>query len=204
VKEGLCYGIFFAVLGTMLLVYSKIFTIMFYAMTLFTFYFFRDPARDIPSEKGVFVSPADGTVVEVDESVLNDFIGGKAKVIKIRLSPFDVHINRSPLSGRISYMKYKRGRRISAYDNMSNEFNERNIIGIEGDDLNAEVTQIAGLFARRIVTWINVGDKVLIGDKVGMIRFGSRTNLTLPEKTEVCVKVGDKVKAGETIVGRIK
>lgn len=204
IKEGLIYGAVLTFIGLIALNYSIFLCLVSYGVALLVFYFFRDPFRKIPLEDNIIVAPADGRVVEIENNVGNDFIGGNTKVVKILLSLCDVHINRSPIEGEVKYMKYTSGSKISVYDKRSDKVNERNTIGIKGDGINVEVTQIAGLIARRIVKWAKVGDRVSLGEKIGMIRFGSRTNITLPEKIEVCVNVGDRVKAGETVVGRIK
>ncbi len=159
--------------------------------------FFRDPHRTPPEESGVVLSPADGRVVEIARTADG---GG---VIRIFLSPLDVHINRSPVEGRISNIHYQKGRFLAAYKEAASNFNEQNALEIEtntGD--NFKVVQIAGVLARRIVCWSKAGDTICAGERVGLIQFGSRTDLYLPKGYNLSVEQGQRVRGGETIVGR--
>ena len=159
--------------------------------------FFRDPHRIPPDELGVVLSPADGRVVEIAST--ED--GGS--VVRIFLSPLDVHINRSPVGGRISSIHYKKGRFLAAYKEDASNINEQNALEIEtttGDSFR--VIQIAGLLARRIICWSQAGDTIRAGERFGLIQFGSRTDLYFPEGYDISVEQGQRVRGGETIVGR--
>ncbi len=169
--------------------------------------FFRDPDRDIPEGEGILVAPADGRVTDIEVVEENDVIGGQALKIGIFLSIFDVHINRAPCAVRIDKVTYKRGRYTNAMNPASGRVNESNDIAMtrlaEPKDALL-VRQISGAIARRIVCKATAGEDFACGERFGMIKFGSRTELYLPASDNVkCViKVGDKVKAGETIVAR--
>ena len=170
---------------------------IFLFVTGFMAYFFRDPKRTIPQGPGLIVSAADGRVTRIDE--LDDAI-----VVSVFLSPLDVHINRSPIGGRIANIDYVKGRKIPATSDNASFVNERNSLLIEGEDLTVTCTQIAGILARRIVCWPKTGDILERGQKIGLIKFSSRTDLRLPLATEIIVKVGDRVLGGETVIGKIK
>ena len=169
-------------------------------------YFFRCPPRNgkIPPGDDVLVSPADGTVVVSDDVYEYTYLGEKCHKITIFLSIFDVHCNRSPMAGEIKYQSYVQGRFIPAYKDGVGFENERGAIGIEGRDRSILVILIAGILARRVVTWKNLGDTLKKGELYGMIKFGSCTELYIPGECEICVKKGDKVKGGLTVVGRLK
>lgn len=173
------------------------------ALLAFVAFFFRDPERRVQAPPGVILSPADGRVVEIGETNEDHFLDQPARRVSIFLSLFDVHLNRSPIGGRVTYLKYEKGRFWPAFAPGAPAENERNLLGIEGDRGKVLVVQIAGLLARRIECWVSEGDVVELGQRIGMIRLGSRTELFLPKAaTEVLVQPGDRVKAGETIVGR--
>jgi phosphatidylserine decarboxylase len=169
-------------------------------------WFFRNPRRRIPMGPGVVVAPADGKVVEVREIEHDEFIGGAAVQIGIFLSIFNVHINRVPVGCRVAALRYTPGKFLNALRPESSRENEQVAIYLE--DLAASrrmiVRQIAGAIARRIVCWVKPGDELAIGEQLGMIKLGSRTELVLPreEGLSVSVLVGDKVRAGSTIVAR--
>ena len=172
-------------------------TALFFLLAAAVAGFFRDPNRIPPVEPGVVLSPADGRVVEVAST--ED--GGS--VVRIFLSPLDVHINRSPVGGRISNIHYQKGRFLAAYKKAASSINEQNALEIEtntGD--NFRVIQIAGVLARRIVCWTKAGDTISAGDRFGLIQFGSRTDLYFPEGYNISVEQGQRVRGGETIVGR--
>ena len=171
-------------------------------LTLFTLYFFRDPDRELPAEvqdRGV-ISPADGKVFLVHDIEDTEYHKGPAKLIAIFLSPLDVHVNRNPISGTIDHMVYHEGKFVPAFKDKSSEVNERTHIGIQGEHFRLMMKQIAGSVARRIVCPLTVGDRVEIGERFGMIKFGSRTDLILPPEMELLVKPGDRVVGGETIL----
>ena len=168
---------------------------------LFFLWFFRDPERAIPAEPGLIVSPADGQVTDVAATQLN---GKSCTRISIFLNVFDVHVNRSPISGVIQDVTYRRGKFLNAMDRASAEDNEQNIVTMQGEGMTLVFTQIAGLLARRIVFNHKPGDVLARGQRVGMIKFGSRTDVIFPSPSELAVKIGDRVKGGSTILARLR
>jgi len=171
----------------------------------FTLYFFRDPLRQVPKDlkSGDVLSPADGKVMMIEEVQENEFIKGPAKVIGIFLSPLNVHVNRVPISGQVRFYQYIKGEFIAAYDHASADKNERTVIGIEGERFKVLFKQITGFVARRIVCELRVGDKVKIGEKFGMIKFGSRTDVILPVNANIKVSVNQKVTGGITLLAEV-
>ena len=172
-------------------------TILVLLLAAFVAFFFRNPNRQIPEDPRVIVSPADGRVVKVER------VGNVTK-LSIFLSIFNVHVNRSPMAGRIEAIDYKRGKFKFAFDETASVENERNIIMVAQGDLKLVFTQIAGLVARRIVCWKKVGDTVGKGELIGLIRFGSRVDVLFPAGTEVTVERGARVRGGSTPIGMIK
>ncbi len=165
--------------------------------------FFRDPERVIPAGEGLVVSPADGRVVSIAKVVDDPFFTQAATRISIFLSPLDVHINRVPVAGRIAEIKYRAGKFLAAYKNEASRENEQNalmIVDAQGRQLG--VVQIAGVMARRIVCKVNSGDNMDRGERFGLIMFGSRTDLYLPQGCRAEVTEGQRVKGGTTIMGR--
>ena len=173
-------------------------------LACYCIYFFRNPDRQIPADESLIVSPADGTVQDVVELDGDDFIKSPCRKVIIFLSVFDVHVNRSPIAGEIKIQKYICGRFRPAYKDSVGFENERHLIGIENDKLRVTVTQVAGILARRIVSYVTLDDKLEKGELYGLIRFGSCTEIVMPSNVEVTVKKGDKVRGGESIIGRIK
>lgn len=170
------------------------------AVAAFMAYFFRDPQRAVPGEAGLVVSPADGKVTRVEK-----IAGGGAEsptVVSIFLSPFDVHVNRAPIAGEVVDVTYTKGRFIAATSDNASLVNEQSALTIKGEKMTVVCKQIAGVLARRIVCWSRPGDKLELGERFGLIKFGSRTDLVLPERVEVLVKVGERVSGGVTIIGR--
>lgn len=172
----------------------------------FTLYFFRDPVRHLPDsiKENDVISPADGKVMMIEEIEENDFFEGPAKLIAIFLSPLNVHVNRIPISGKVSYFKYIKGEFIAAYDHKSSEKNERTVIGITGKKFKVLFKQISGFVARRIVCELKTGDNVAIGEKFGMIKFGSRTDVIVPVNSLIKVSVNQSVKGGETVLAEVQ
>jgi len=171
-------------------------------MAGFTLFFFRDPEREIPAGDDLIVSPADGTVLGIDEVPDAPFLNGPAKRVSIFLSVFNVHINRSPIQGKVAYRQYRRGGFLPANMASASTGNEQNAVGIEDRGYRVLVKQIAGILARRIVCWKDTGDEVTKGERFGLIRFGSRTELYLPPSATIEVKPGEAVQGGSTIIGR--
>ncbi|MCY4400365.1 MAG: phosphatidylserine decarboxylase family protein [Gemmatimonadetes bacterium] len=176
---------------------------LFVALTLFVAYFFRDPERTIPPDPDVVVSPADGRVMSVGRVDGEDFMAGTATRVTIFLNIFNVHVQRAPLGGRVGHYAYHPGRYLPAWREEASSDNERASLGLETDAGPLLVRQIAGLVARRIVTYPREGDTVIRGDRIGLIRFGSRVDLFLPPDWPVTVEAGDAVRGGETAVARV-
>ena len=162
----------------------------FVAVAGFMAYFFRDPRRVVPTEPGLIVSAADGRVTRIED-------GPDRKVVSVFLSPLDVHINRSPIAGRVKQITYIRGKKMPATSDEASLVNERNSLVIEGEGLTVTCTQIAGILARRIVCWPREGDNLGRGQKFGLIKFGSRTDLLMPAGVEIAVKIGDRVRGAK-------
>jgi phosphatidylserine decarboxylase len=200
-----------------ILIILVIFTFMFYyfmglyggilpaLLVLFTLYFFRNPERSITAVDNEIVSPADGVVMAVEEVDENQYFKSRAIKVSIFLSVFNVHINRAPIEGTIDHVHYRPGKFLPAFKSHASHLNERNYIGIrwaKNTDLAVLVVQITGFIARRIVCWVKEGEKLQQGQRFGMIKFGSCTEIYLPVGSEVLVEKGQKVKGGITIVGR--
>lgn len=170
-------------------------------VALFFLWFFRDPERAIPTGLGLIVSPADGKVTEISAT---EFNGKPCTRVSIFLSVFDVHVNRSPAAGVIKNVVYKRGRFRNAMGAASAEDNEQNIVTLEAEGMTLMFKQIAGLLARRIVFNHQPGDTVSRGQRIGMIKFGSRTDVIFPGPAELNVIAGDRVKGGSTVLARMR
>jgi phosphatidylserine decarboxylase len=176
-------------------------------LTLWCVYFFRDPVRVTPVREGIVVAPADGRVSKIINAVPPVELGlGDRPLprVSIFMSVFDCHVNRSPVSGRIEKIVYKKGAFISADLDKASEDNERNSVVISAGNVRIGVIQIAGLVARRIVCWTRPGASVAAGERIGMIRFGSRLDVYLPEGTRPLVAEGQSAIAGETVVAELK
>lgn len=175
-------------------------------LALYFTYFFRNPTRHIKKDDTVILSPADGTVVDVAELERDEdaFVSGPCKKVTIFMSVFNVHVNRSPIDGAIKLQKYFCGRFRPAYKDEVGFENEHHLIGIENSRLRITVKQIAGILARRIVSWVTLDDELKQGELYGMIRFGSCLEIVMPAEVEVAVVKGEKVTGGQTVLGRIK
>jgi phosphatidylserine decarboxylase len=165
--------------------------------------FFRDPERAVPPDPAAVVSAADGTVTEIADVEEEIFLKTKMRRVGIFLSIFDVHTNRAPIDGRIAYRRHRKGLYLDARRPDCSEKNEAMIWAFENSRTKVVVRQLTGAIARRIVAWANVGDELQKGDRFGMIRFGSRTEVYLPLSATVVVKVGDHVAGGSTIIARL-
>jgi phosphatidylserine decarboxylase len=172
-------------------------TVVLAILVLFVAFFFRDPERPISPDPSVIVSPADGRIVRIEKD-------GAGNRISIFLSIFNVHVNRSPVAGEVVDVRYKRGRFRAAFNHLASVENEKNTLTIKGDEVTVVCSQIAGLVARRIVCWKSPGNRVRKGDRIGLIRFGSRVDLTVPERVTIAVRIGDRVKGGSSTIGTIK
>jgi len=175
----------------------------FFLLFLFTLGFFRDPERIAPPDPNVIVAPADGTVMDVVESDENQLLKTRTRRVGIFLSIFDVHTNRAPIDGRVIYRQHREGLCLDARRADCSEKNESMTWAFENPRVTIVVRQITGAIARRIVAWAEMGDELKKGERFGMIRFGSRTELYLPLDAEVLVKAGDHVLGGSTIIARL-
>ena len=176
---------------------------LFGVLGLFMVFFFRDPDRTPPEGDDLVLSAADGKIVSIAKIECDEHLEGAAIQVSTFLSPLDVHVNRNPLSGVIEFVKWHRGHFHAAFVAAASTENEQSIIAIRHGETRILVKQIVGILARRIVCNLNAGDAVVKGEKFGLIRFGSRVDLILPAHTQLRVKVGDRVRAGETIIGAI-
>lgn len=175
----------------------------FAALGGFFAFFFRDPDRNVPQEPGLVVAPADGRVMIAGPSDGRWAPPGTWKQITIFLSPVDVHINRSAVAGRVTRVEYRRGRFLPAYHESSND-NELNEIWIESNGYQIVVRQVVGILARRIVCRVREGQALERGERIGLMKFGSRMDVFLPERAEIGVRVGERVIAGETVIARLE
>ena len=205
-KEGYPF-IGFAVLCTVVLALLDlpVATAISFIATTFVLCFFRDPERFVPTRQDALVSPADGKIIHVDKVQDTLFTEGEALKISIFMNVFNVHVNRIPFNGKVNKILYKPGKFYSAdsaQGGLENEYCATVITTEKGKSL--AFVQIAGLIARRIVCWLEPGDEVICGRRFGIIRFGSRVDLYLPIETEVLIKKGDKVRAGETVLGYLQ
>ena len=170
-------------------------------LAAFFLWFFRDPERAIPQEAGAVVSPGDGKVTDVSPVVVG---GEKQTRISIFLSVFNVHVNRSPIAGVVRDVRYQRGKYLNAMNQASAELNEQNIVTVEGDGQTVVFKQIAGLLARRIVFNPKVGDRLQRGQRVGLIKFGSRVDVLFDASARVNVKIGDTVQGGASVLAYLQ
>lgn len=174
--------------------------LLFFLVALFMAYFFRDPKRTPPSDPDVVVSPADGRVTRIDSLATE---ADAPTLISIFLSPLDVHINRSPIPGKIVDVVYSPGKFLMATKEEASLVNEQNALTIQGEKITVVCKQIAGILARRVICWKRKGDELKLGERFGMIKFSSRTDVLLPATVKVTVSEGDRVRGGITVIGRI-
>jgi phosphatidylserine decarboxylase len=171
--------------------------VLFAALGFFVAFFFRDPERAIPDDEKSIVSPADGKIVGISAAA-----DGTTR-ISIFLSIFDVHVNRAPVAGRIESISYLPGKFKAAFGSSASIENEQNVLVIDSGSYRIKFSQIAGILARRIVCWKKRGDSVSKGERIGLIKFGSRVDTFLPQRVRVAVKLGDKVRGGSSVIGRL-
>jgi phosphatidylserine decarboxylase len=194
---SLVVTVFIAILGR-----NRWLIILLAFITFFVSWFFRNPERDFKEEERVLISPADGKVIKIENVEVNGTISGRFKKISIFMNVFNVHVNRAPYEGKIETINYHEGKFFSANLDKASLDNERNEIMIRTEDgRTIWMVQIAGLIARRIVCWVNPGMNIRKGERFGLICFGSRVDVFLPEDFKISVKLRDKVKAGQTILG---
>jgi phosphatidylserine decarboxylase len=205
VKEGYLYiGILAFITVIVAMAVDPYWSIVPGVLFLFVTFFFRNPRRTVPSDPALVLSPADGTVMGVSEVFEDQFLIETAIKVTIFLSVFNVHINRSPIDGEIKFQQYTCGRFRPAYKESAGCENERHTLGLENERMKVLVTQIAGILARRIVSWVTLGSLLQRGQRYGMIKFGSCTELVVPAAVEILVQKGDKVRGGETVIGRLR
>jgi phosphatidylserine decarboxylase len=189
-------------------VWSWISAILGIIIILFTLWFFRDPQRIIPSsaisDPSIIIAPADGKIVEIIEMEEKEFFKGKARQISIFLSPLDVHVNRSPVSGTVEFYRYMQGDYMVAWHPKASELNEQSRIGVQNEFGKVFFKQITGVLARRIVCTVKQGDVLETGEQIGMMKFGSRMDIILPLDAEILVHKDERTRGGETIIARLK
>lgn len=198
VKEGYSFGLPPLLIGIVAFVAGwSVSAVILVCLAAFVFFFFRDPERDIPSDPGAIVSPADGRVVVVTDEAN---AGRPGKRISIFLAIWNVHVNRSPEAGVISKLEYRPGKFLAAMREQASMENEQNVISLATGNGELIFKQIAGLIARRVVCWKKPGDRVARGERIGLVRFGSRADLWFPGDAEIFCKVGEQVKGGASIL----
>jgi len=201
VKESVPYILVPVLLGVAAAVLGFWYVAVFmFVVALFMAFFFRDPKRVPPSDPDVVVSPADGRVTRIGAVVAGT---DSPTVVSIFLSPLDVHINRSPIPGRIIDVLYSPGKFLMATNEKASLVNEQNALTIQGEKITVVCKQIAGILARRVVCWKGKGDNLSLGERFGMIKFSSRTDILLPANVSITVKEGQRVRGGVTVIGRI-
>ena len=202
VRDGIYYalGLFVVSYALFLLTHSSWIAGIPVLLALFFLWFFRDPSRRIPGDPNEVVSPADGKVTEADWIETPQ---GSRLRLSIFLNVFDVHVNRTPISGTVTQVNYKKGMFLNAMRADSNVLNEQNVIVIEDGEYSVQVKQIAGLLARRIVCWVKPGDVLQKGQRFGLIKFGSRVDVLLPPDANLRVRKGDRVRGGSSIIATV-
>src|SRR5467141_4101205 len=200
VKEGYYFGVPpLALGGFSFLLHWHVAAAALVLFAAFVFSFFRDPERMIPTEPGAVVSPGDGRVVVVTDE---ENAGKPGKRVSIFLAVWNVHVNRSPSDGTITKMEYRPGKFLAAMRERASVENEQNVFTLSTEAGEMVFKQIAGLIARRVVSWKKAGDKVLRGERIGLVRFGSRVDVWLPRDVEILVKVGENVRGGSSVLAR--
>jgi len=200
--DGYPFIIIFALITILVYIFGKPWiAVLPLTITIFIAFFFRDPERTMPGGNGIFVSPADGKVILIKNVYEKDYLHTESKEISIFMSLFDVHVNRAPCDGKVSLIKHSPGKFLVAHKDAASMENENTVILLEGKDGKILVRQVAGYLARRIVCRVKVDDVLKRGERYGMIKFGSRLDIYLPKDAEIKIKLGDKVRAGETIIG---
>lgn len=195
------------VIGSLIIGFVAGLFILWGLFVVFTFYFFRDPDPNTPTAAGLVIAPGHGKVDTIDTTSEPDFMGGECQRISIFLSVFDVHVQNSPVMGRIAYFKHSPGQYLNAMRADSAKFNENVYLGIESVEPRGQkvgVRLIAGLIARRIIPWVAQNDPVQRGERISLIQFGSRVDVYLPKHAQVKVKLGDRVVGGESILATLE
>jgi phosphatidylserine decarboxylase len=204
-SEGYPYIIIFAATTIVaLLLGGKWMVMVPFVITVFMVYFFRDPEREIPEGEGLFVSPADGKIILIKDVFEKEHLKAAVIEISIFMSPFNVHVNRAPCDGKIKNIQHNKGKFIAAYKDEASFKNENIEMTLETKYGDMLVRQVAGYVARRAVCRANTGDSLKRGERYGIIKFSSRLDVYLPKETAIKIKLGDRVKAGETIIGIVR
>jgi len=203
-REGCPYILPLLAIGGVLLYFNPWYAIVPCAAAACCAWFFRDPQRVPQGSEADVIAPADGTVMRIDEVSEHGYFGRQVQRISIFLSIFNVHINYAPVSGTVDYMHYRRGSFKNAMRDIASVVNENNTIGIKCRDATMAIRQIAGMIARRIVCRCSVGDYVQAGDRIGMIKFGSRVDVFLPLGSRILVSSGQRVRGGESVIARME
>jgi phosphatidylserine decarboxylase len=203
VREGLWFIVPPAVLGLALVFGHPMIGGTLLVLAAFSAFFFRDPERRIPASDGIVLSPADGRIVRIEEAGSECPLGEKATKMSIFLSIFDVHVNRAPISGCVKSVAYRKGSFLPAFVHSASEKNERNTVTLDNGGTQVAFAQIAGIIARRIVFRKREGEVVDRGERVGMIRFGSRVDVFLPSRARILVTLGDRVRGGASILAEL-
>ena len=205
VKDGYIYvGVSLVLAAIVYYFFGAYWAVIPVVLALYFAYFFSDFHRSMPYDPNILYSPADGTVMGIEEIFDDEYLNEPALKLTIFLSVFNVHTNRAPLDGEIKYQRYTCGQFVPAYEKNASFENERHAVGVDNGRIRFLVIQVAGLLARRIVSWVTVGHELKQGETYGMIKFGSSTELIVPKNVEITVKKGDKVTGGITVVGRVK
>lgn len=203
-REGWPFILLFALVTWLLYVFANDYAALLgLVLTLFSIFFFRNPERRIPGEQGSVVAPADGRVMDVVNVTETEYIQAEVVRVRIFLSLFNVHINRAPVNGRVEWVQKVPGRYLAAYRDEAGILNARNYVGLATQWGKVLVVQVTGLVARRLVCWVQPGDTLAGGQRFGLIRFGSCTELYLPAGTEILVAPGQKVRGGESLIARL-
>ena len=194
--------IFFAALGYFYdFILWDALTVISLIVLIFHFFFFRDPDRETPSGEGLIISPADGHVIKIDEVVETTYFKTRVRRVSIFLSIFDVHVNRMPVSGKVDFVDYKKGKFLAAFADDASVVNEMSIVGVDTGKGKILFKQIAGLIARRIIYNVKQGDTAVAGERYGLIRYGSRVDLFFPLSARIKVELKQAVRCGSTIIG---
>lgn len=196
-------GVLATVVGSVIVAAAGVLILLWLMFAGFCLLFFRDPEPRVPSDSRAIVSPAHGKVDLIEETVEQEFMGGPCRRVSIFLSVFDVHVQNSPVSGTVAYLKHCPGKFLNAMSSECSLHNENLLIGLassERPDEKVAMRLVAGLLARRIVPWVSVNDTVTRGERTSLIQFGSRVDLYMPLSVQVAVKLGDRVKGGETVI----
>jgi len=201
--EGYPFILGFLVLAILMGLFAPWGAVIPIALALFMVYFFRDPERRVPEEEDVFVSPADGKVILIQNVFEEKFLKGDAVEVSIFMSPLNVHVNRAPCDGSVQTVGYTPGKFLSAFKHEASLQNENIAMLLDTKYGKVLVRQVAGFLARRAVCRVKPGDSLRMGERYGIIKFSSRLDLYLPKSAQIKVKLGDKVKAGETVIGEI-